>query len=162
VLYTIVRTLYRVNQFYGFSIRRLILTFNYYRHPDRILHFSVSYNRFCLTIFLSFLFAHILAFSNAFLNIVAHKPVAKQWLFKQKPLLGSARNSRTTGLCNPFYKQLFVKHVSAATDTKARIEERCTRILQCSVNCMGFGINAVEQTRGIGIRVHMIPNLFIP
>jgi hypothetical protein len=40
-------------------------------------------------------------------NIVAHRPVAKQWLCKQRPLLGNDRNAharinRTKGLCNPF------------------------------------------------------------
>jgi hypothetical protein len=35
-------------------------------------------------------------------HIVACRPVAKQWLRKQRPLLGNARNNRTTGLCNPF------------------------------------------------------------
>jgi hypothetical protein len=39
--------------------------------------------------------------------IVAYRPVAKQWLRKQRPLLGKAcnihaRNNRTTGLFNPF------------------------------------------------------------
>jgi hypothetical protein len=40
-------------------------------------------------------------------NIVAYRPIVKQWLCKQRPLLGNARNiharnNRTTGLCNPF------------------------------------------------------------
>jgi hypothetical protein len=39
--------------------------------------------------------------------IVAYRSVAKQWLYKQPPLLGNAReiqarNNKTTGLCNPF------------------------------------------------------------
>jgi hypothetical protein len=38
---------------------------------------------------------------------VAYRHVAKRWLYKQRPLLGNvrnvhSRNSRTTGLCNPF------------------------------------------------------------
>jgi hypothetical protein len=33
---------------------------------------------------------------------VAYTPVNKQRLCKQQPLLGNARNNRTTGLCNPF------------------------------------------------------------
>jgi hypothetical protein len=38
---------------------------------------------------------------------MAYRPVAKQYLCKQRPLLGNDRNihscnNRTTGLCNPF------------------------------------------------------------
>jgi hypothetical protein len=40
-------------------------------------------------------------------NIVVYRPDPKQWICKQRPLLGNARNiyacnNRTTGLCNPF------------------------------------------------------------
>jgi hypothetical protein len=41
------------------------------------------------------------------INIVACRPVAKRWLYKQRPLLDNARNihegnNKTTVLCNPF------------------------------------------------------------
>jgi hypothetical protein len=47
-------------------------------------------------------------------DIVAYRPVAKQWLCKQRSLLGNAgnmyaRNNRKTELCNPF-KRRMVKH----------------------------------------------------
>jgi hypothetical protein len=35
-------------------------------------------------------------------NIVSCRSIAEQWFCKQRPVLGRARNNRTTGLCNTF------------------------------------------------------------
>jgi hypothetical protein len=50
-------------------------------------------------------------------DIVMYRPVAKQWLCKERPLLGNARKNRTTGLRNPF-----LNNVSVNTDINATIE----------------------------------------
>jgi hypothetical protein len=45
-------------------------------------------------------------------HIVAYRPVAKQWLSKQRPLLGSARNihARNNGVMQLVSKQRIGKH----------------------------------------------------
>jgi hypothetical protein len=45
-------------------------------------------------------------------RIVAYRSAAKQWLCKQRPLLGNARNNRTTMLWDPFLSYGFGKHAS--------------------------------------------------
>jgi hypothetical protein len=55
--------------------------------------------------------------------VVVYRPIAKQRLCKQRPLLGNAHNSRAMGLRNLFLSSGSVNNICAAMDTNTTIEE---------------------------------------
>jgi hypothetical protein len=66
-------------------------------------------------------------------SIVENRHIAKQWLCKQRPFLGKARNIHASNNKRTVFSVIRAanvsvkwlgKHVSAATDTKATIKER--------------------------------------
>lgn len=52
------------------------------------------------------------------LHILVTRPVPKQWLCKQKHLLGNVRNHRTTGLCNLFLRLGSVRTFTSEADAR--------------------------------------------
>jgi hypothetical protein len=64
------------------------------------------------------------------IHIAAYRPVAKQWLYKQRPLLGKARNIHSGNNRRKVFSvvraaavsgQQLGEHIPAATDTNATI-----------------------------------------
>jgi hypothetical protein len=70
-------------------------------------------------------------------HIVAYRPIAMRWLRKQRPLLGNARNNRRTVFsvvrAAAVSGQQLGKHVPAAMDTNAAIEERCFYVVRAKM-----------------------------
>jgi hypothetical protein len=73
-------------------------------------------------------------FSIIFKSTVAYTLVARQWIYKQRPLLGNARNIYARNNRRTVFSvvcaaavsaQQLGKHVPATVDTNATIEERC-------------------------------------
>jgi hypothetical protein len=68
-------------------------------------------------------------------NIVTYRPVAKQTLCKQRPLLGNARNNGRTVFsvvrAEAVSGQRLSKHVPEAMDTNTTTEERCFLCCPC-------------------------------
>jgi hypothetical protein len=76
------------------------------------------------------------------MHIATHRPVAKQWLRKQRPFLGNGRNihvrNNRTRLCNPFLSNGFV-------NTQATIEELLGMILyRDGGTCWGITDSATQ------------------
>jgi hypothetical protein len=67
-------------------------------------------------------------------SIVAYRPVAKEWLYKQRPLLSNTRNIQARNNRRTMFSmvrgaavsgQQLGKHAPTVTDTKATTEEWC-------------------------------------